>query len=72
MIDLGWWATGVILAVAVAVFVWSRQVSLKAFDPDRPRLLNHGAVQLFALIVILLMLVHLITLFAGGPITGRR
>lgn len=72
MLELGWWATGIILAVSVGVLVWSRQVSLRPFDPDRPRLLNHGAVQLFALIAVILMLVHLVTLFAGAPITGRR
>ncbi len=72
MIELGWWATGIGLALALGVFVWSRQTSLKPFDPDRPRLLNHGAVQLFAMIAIILMLVHLVTLIAGEPITGRR
>ena len=72
MIELGWWATGGVLFVAAAVFVWSRQVSIRPPDPLRPRLANHGLVQLFAMIVVILMLVHLVTLIAGEPLTGRR
>lgn len=72
MIDLSWWATGLILAAAFAVFLWSRQVSMRAPDPMRPRLLNHGGVQLLAMIVMILMLVHVVTLIAGEPVTGRR
>lgn len=72
MIELGWWPTGSILLAAAAVFVWSRQVSIRPPDPLRPRLLNHGAVQLFAMIVVILMLVHMVTLIAGEPLTGRR
>ena len=41
-------------------------------DPLKPRLANHGIVQLFAMIVVILMLVHLVTLIAGEPLTGRR
>ena len=72
MIELGWWATGGILLAASAVFVWSRQVSIRPPDPLKPRLANHGIVQLFAMIVVILMLVHLVTLIAGEPLTGRR
>lgn len=72
MIDLSWWTTGIVLAVAGAVFLWSRQVSIRPPDPLRPRLLNHGLVQLLAMIVIILMLVHVVTLIAGEPVTGRR
>jgi len=72
VIELGWWATGGILLAAAAVFVWSRQVSIRPPDPLKPRLANHGIVQLFAMIVVILMLVHLVTLIAGEPLTGRR
>ncbi len=72
MIELGWWATGTILFVAAAVFLWSRQVSIRPPDPLKPRLANHGIVQLFAMIVVILMMVHLVTLIAGEPLTGRR
>lgn len=72
MIELGWLPTLIVLGVAAAIFVWSRQVSLRPPDPHRPRLLNHGLVQLFALILAVLMLVHVATLVAGHPVTGRR
>lgn len=72
MIALGWWETGSILLVAAAVFLWSRQVSIRPPDPLRPRLANHGIVQLLAMIVVILMLVHMVTLIAGAPLTGRR
>lgn len=72
MIELGWWPTGIVFALAAGIFVWSRQVSLRPFDPLKPRLLNHGAVQLFAMIVAILMLVHMVTLIAAEPLTGRR
>lgn len=72
MIELGWWPTGIGLGLGLAVFLWSRQVSLREMDPNRPRLLNHGTVQLFAMIFIILMLVHMVTLVAGEPLTGRR
>lgn len=71
MIELGWWTTGALLAAGLAVLVWSRWVSLKPFDPNRPRLLNHNLVQIFVMIWIILMLVHMVTLYAGRPITGR-
>lgn len=71
MIELGWWPTLIVLSVAAAILLWSRQVSLRPPDPARPRLLNHGVVQLFALILAILMLVHVVTLVAGRPITGR-
>jgi hypothetical protein len=72
VIELGWWPTLIVLGVAAAIFVWSRQVSLRPPDPHRPRLLNHGIVQLFSLIVAILMLVHVVTLVAGHPVTGQR
>ncbi len=72
MIELDWWPTLIVLGVAAAAFLWSRQVSIRPPDPHRPRLLNHGVVQLFALIVAILMLVHVATLVAGHPVTGRR
>ncbi len=72
MIELGWWPTGLIFAAAFAIFLWSRQVSMRPFDPNRPRLANHGMVQLLAMIVMILMLVHMVTLIAGAPLTGRR
>jgi len=72
VIELGWWATGGILLAAAAVFLWSRQVSIREPDPMRPRMVNHGMIQLFAMIVVILMLVHLVTLIAGEPLTGRR
>ncbi len=72
MIALGWWETGAVLLMAAGVFLWSRQVSIRPPDPLRPRLANHGVVQLFAMLVVILMLVHLVTLIAGGPVTGRR
>jgi len=72
VIELGWWATGAILLAAAGTFLWSRQVSIREPDPMRPRMANHGMVQLFAMIVVILMLVHLVTLIAGEPLTGRR
>ncbi|BCW88090.1 hypothetical protein sos41_12280 [Alphaproteobacteria bacterium SO-S41] len=72
MIDLGWWATGLLLAAAFGIFLWSRQVWMRPPDPLRPRLLNHGVVQLLAMILMILMLVHMVTLIAGQPLTGRR
>lgn len=72
MIELGLWPTLAVLGVAAGIFLWSRQVSMRPPDPHRPRLLNHGAVQLFALIAVILMLVHITTLVAGHPVTGRN
>lgn len=71
MIDLGWWATGLLLAAGLLVLLWSRRVSQKPFDPNRPRLLNHTTVQWLAIFWILLIAAHLVTLIAGRPITGR-
>jgi len=72
VIALGWWETAAILLAAAGVFLWSRQVSIRPPDPLRPRLANHGIVQLLAMIVVILMMVHLVTLIAGAPLTGRR
>lgn len=68
--ELGWIPTLAVLFLAGAVFVYARQVHAREPDPLKPRMLDYGLVQLLSMIVVVLMLVHVVTLLAGKPVTG--
>lgn len=63
--------TLVILVLAGSLFVWSNLRMRRAPDPLRPRLLPHTLIMTLALVVVILMLAHLVSLVTGRPLTGR-
>jgi uncharacterized membrane-anchored protein len=70
-VELGWIPTLIILGVSAGVFLLARRIHAREADPLRPRMLDYGLVQLLAMIVVILMLVHVVTLLAGRPVTGQ-
>jgi hypothetical protein len=68
--ELGWVPTVGVLALAGAIFVYARAVHAREPNPLKPRMLDYGLVQLISMIVVILMLVHVVTLLAGKPVTG--
>ena len=58
-----------LLAVAVAAFTGHRQ--RRPAEPGVPRLIPYVGLQIAAVVVIVLMLAHLVTLLSGQPFTGR-
>ena len=59
----------VTLALAVAAFAGHRQ--RRPTEPGEPRLIPYVGLQIAAVVVVLLMLAHLVTLLSGQPFTGR-
>ena len=61
--------TVLLIAVAVAAFAGHRQ--RRPAELGEPRLIPYVGVQIAAVVVVLLMLAHLVTLLSGQPFTGR-
>lgn len=66
--------TLLILAACSALFGWTILAERRPRDPFnlKPPLIPRGAVQFLALLGIILMIGHLITLATGKPFTGNR
>lgn len=56
-----------ILAAAFALFGFALWRGRQPADPMRVRMVNYHLVQLFAILIVLLMAAHLLTLFKGTP-----
>ena len=63
--------TLVLLAVGVIAFGLANYRSRQPRTPGNPPLIPFGAIQVLALVVVVLMLAHLVTLLTGQPLTGR-
>jgi len=63
--------TLLILACAAGVFVWSNRQLRREPDPARPRMLPHVMIMAVAMLVVVMMLAHLVSLATGRPLTGR-
>jgi uncharacterized iron-regulated membrane protein len=61
--------TILLLALAVAGFANWRERRPRALG--RPPLISYTALQMVALVVVILMLAHLVSLLSGQPLTGR-
>ena len=65
-------ATLSVMAVAALAFALSTWRARKPAEPGRPRLIPMGAVQFVALLVVILMAAHLISLLTGQTLTSRN
>ena len=69
--NLGFTATFVITALTVCIFGFANWRSRQPAQPLKVRLVNYHVVQMAAIVVLLLMAAHLVTLWAGHPLTGQ-
>ena len=68
--DLSLTATLAIVVLTFAVFGFANWRARQPAEPLKVRMINYHVVQMVCVIVILLMAAHLVTIFAGRPITG--
>ncbi len=59
------------LAISLAVLGFANFMSRRPAAPGTVRYIPYHAIQFLALVVVLLMLAHLISLLTGQPFTGR-
>ncbi len=64
-------ATLIVLAIAVVLFGGANYMSRRPPEPGRVRMLPYGGIQFVALVAIVLMLAHLVSLSTGQPFKGR-
>jgi hypothetical protein len=64
-------ATLAILAAAALVFGWATYKGRQPYEPGRARYVPYLAIQFVAVLAIILMAGHLVTLLTGKPFTGR-
>ena len=70
----GWMSlipTLAILAAAALVFGWATYKGRQPYEPGKARYVPYLAVQFMAVLAIILMLGHLVSLLTGKPFTGR-
>jgi len=68
--DLSLTATLAIVVLTFAVFGFANWRARQPAEPLKVRMINYHVVQMVCVIVILLMAAHLVTIFAGRPVTG--
>ena len=59
------------LAISLAVLGLANFMSRRPAKPGSVRMVPYHAVQFLALVAVLLMLAHLVSLLTGTPFTGR-
>jgi len=69
--ELGLAATLAITAGAFALFGFATWRARQPAEPLKVRWVNYHLIQFAAILVVLLMAAHLMTLFAGRPVTGQ-
>ena len=69
--ELNFNATLVITLLSFCVFGFANWRARQPAQPLKVRLVNYHVVQMAAIVVVLLMAAHLVTLWAGRPVTGQ-
>ncbi len=70
--DLSLTATLAVVVVVFIVFGLANWRTRQPAEPLKVRMINYHVVQMVCIVVILLMAAHLVTIFAGHPITGQQ
>jgi hypothetical protein len=68
---MGLTATGVVLAVAVAIAGFANWQERRRHLMATPPLVSYTAIQMLAIVIALLMAAHLVSLLTGHPLTSR-
>ena len=69
--EMGFSATLAIAALALCLFSFANWRARQPAQPLKVRMVNYHLIQMASIIVVLLMAAHLMTLFAGHPVTGQ-
>lgn len=69
--ELGLAATLAIAVLGLSLFGFANWRARQPAQPLKVRMVNYHLIQMAAIIVVLLMAAHLVTLFAGHPVTGQ-
>jgi hypothetical protein len=69
--ELGFSTTLAITTFAICIFGFASWRARQPAQPLKVRLVNYHVVQMAAIVVLLVMAAHLVTLFAGRPVTGQ-
>jgi len=69
---MGMTATIASICVAALLALICNIIDRRPSEPGKPRLIPYLAIQYVALLVVVLMLGHLISLLTGKPFTGRQ
>lgn len=64
-------ATLAITALAMGIFGFASWRAKQPAQPLKVRMVNYHVIQFASIVVVLLMAAHLVTLFAGHPVTGQ-
>ncbi len=67
---MGWTATLSILCVGLLVFLWANWQARKPIELGRVRMVPYTPIMFIALLVVLLMVAHVMTLLGLKPETG--
>jgi hypothetical protein len=69
--ELGLAATLAITGLGLGLFGFANWRARQPAQPLKVRMVNYHVIQMAAIVVVLLMAAHLVTLFAGHPVTGQ-
>ena len=70
--DLSLTTTLTVVVLTFAVFAFANWRARQPAEPLKVRMVNYHVIQMACIVVILLMAAHLITIFAGRPVTGPQ
>ena len=69
--ELGFNATLVITVLSFCILGFANWRARQPAQPLKVRLVNYHVVQMAAIVVVLVMAAHLVTLWVGHPVTGQ-
>jgi ABC-type xylose transport system permease subunit len=68
---LDWTVTLTVLVLVMMVFAFANWRGRQPAQPLKVRMVNYHIVQMACIVVILVITAHMLTLYAGHPVTGQ-
>ncbi len=69
--NLDWTVTLIVLTLVLIVFAFANWRARQPAQPLKVRMVNYHVVQMACIVVILVLSAHMLTLYAGHPVTGQ-
>lgn len=70
-INLDWAVTIITSMLVLIVFAFANWRGRQPAQPLKVRMINYHVVQMACIVVMLVMAAHMLTLYAGHPVTGQ-